>query len=62
MPAPPSDLLKMCPWWNDEAKAIADKIRGNMKQRTLWRVEDDLETQLRRGILGWITGKHADEK
>jgi hypothetical protein len=39
--APPSDRLKMRPWWDDDAKRLVDGIRGAMKQRTLWRVQDD---------------------
>jgi hypothetical protein len=61
-PVAPSDSLKMCPWWSDEASAVADKIRGNMKQRTLWLVEDDLATQLRRGILNWVAGRASEAK
>jgi len=61
MPVTPSDLLKMCPWGNDEAAKIADEIRGNMKQRTLWRVEDDLATRLRRGILTWVAGRDTGQ-
>jgi hypothetical protein len=59
-PVAPSDLLKMCPWWNDEASRLADRIRGKMKQRTLWLVQDDLATQLRQGILGWVGHKAND--
>lgn len=61
-PVAPSDSLKMCPWWDDEASSIADKIRGNMKQRTLWLVEDDLSTQLRHGILTWVAGRRGVQK
>lgn len=61
-PVAPSDSLKMCPWWDKEAEAIADKIRGNMKQRTLWLVDNDLATQLRRGILNWVTGRTQGRK
>jgi hypothetical protein len=61
-PVAPSDALKMCPWWNKEAAALANKIRGEMKQRTLWVVPDELTTQLRRGIMGWVAGKAPSDK
>src|SRR5262249_50371889 len=35
-PVAPSDHLKMDPWWDHEAKALADEIRGKVKRRTLW--------------------------
>lgn len=60
-PVPPSDTLKMCPWWNEEAAALADKIRGKMKQLTLWLIRDDLATQLRRGILTWVAGRAGSQ-
>src|SRR5687768_6437765 len=45
-PTSPSDFLKMCPWWNEEAQEIADAIRGKMKQRTLWLVPPKLATRV----------------
>src|SRR5262245_19459938 len=56
-PVAPSDVLKMCPWWDDKAAALADKVRGDMKQRTLWRVPGELVGQLRSGIMGWVARK-----
>lgn len=56
-PVAPSDSLKMCPWGDAQALALANEIRGKMKQRTLWLVDDDMALQLRRGILNWIAGK-----
>ena len=38
IPATPTDHLKMDPWWNDEAKRVADDIHGPMKQATLFEV------------------------
>ena len=52
--AAPSDHLKMVPWWDDDAKDLSDRIRGKMKQRTLWLVADDLAAELRLGITSWI--------
>lgn len=54
--AAPSDYLKMNPWWDDEARAVAEEIRGRMKQRTLWLVSDDLVGRLRRGLQSWVFG------
>jgi hypothetical protein len=53
-PTAPSDFLKMVPWWNEEARKIADEIRGKMKQRTLWLVSPDLARAVRRGIADWL--------
>jgi len=50
----PSDYLKMHPWWDDEAHALADAIRGRMKRRTLWKVSDNLVDRLRRGMKSWV--------
>jgi hypothetical protein len=50
----PSDHLKMHPWWDKNAQQLADKIRGKMKQRTLWLVPDELINELRNGITSWI--------
>ncbi len=50
----PSDHLKMHPWWDEQAREIADKIRGRMKQQTIWRVSDDHEDRLREGITSWV--------
>ncbi|MEP7074342.1 MAG: hypothetical protein ABI878_00920 [Acidobacteriota bacterium] len=53
----PSDHLKMHPWWDKAALVLADKIRGKMKQRTLWLISEDLVSDLREGITSWI-GEH----
>lgn len=37
-PVSPSDRLKMRPWWDEKAAELADRIRGRVKQGTLWRV------------------------
>ena len=55
-PAAPSDQLKMRPWWNETASTLANEIRGRMKQRTLWLVEEELVPQLRDGIAQWMSG------
>ena len=52
-PVRPSDLLKMRPWWEPQAHDLADRIRGGMKQRTLWQVSDELARELRDGITRW---------
>jgi len=58
-PTSPSDRLKMDPWWNEEAKALAEDIRGPMKQRTLWMIQEDLVPRLRQGIRAWLASKGA---
>jgi len=52
--ASPTDHLKMHPWWDNNAQKIADKIRGKMKQRTLWLISEDLVGPLREGIASRI--------
>jgi hypothetical protein len=47
-PVSPTDRLKLCFWWDEDAKRIADGIRGRMKQGTMWLVEDELALDLRR--------------
>lgn len=56
-PTSPSDRLKMDPWWNDEAKELAEEIRGPMKQRTLWMIQEELVPRLRQGIRAWLASK-----
>ena len=46
----PSDHLKMHPWWDEDARTLADRIRGKVKQGTLWRVDDEYLPALREGI------------
>ncbi|MCC6579241.1 MAG: hypothetical protein IT440_02280 [Phycisphaeraceae bacterium] len=61
-PTAPSDTLKMYPWWDNEAEKIANKIRGNMPQRTLWLIDEETVPQLRHGIATWLacsSDKHA---
>lgn len=53
-PVSPSDFLKMCPWWDEEAKALADDIRGKFKQITLWRVDHKDWMRLSNGIRFWL--------
>jgi hypothetical protein len=53
-PAAPSDFLKMYPWGDAEALRLANKIRGNFKQGTMWRVSDDDVASPRAGIRGWL--------
>ena len=54
-PVAPSDNLKMHPWWNDGARALADKIRGRMKQKTMWLIPEELIQPLRLGITSWLS-------
>lgn len=58
-PVCPSDLLKMCPWWDEHASDLVDKIRGKVKQGTMWRVPEELVAELRRGILTWCGSAQA---
>lgn len=53
-PMPPTDYLKMNPWWGDEAGAVATEIRGKMKQATLFLIPDERLFTIRRGITNWL--------
>lgn len=53
-PVAPSDCLKMRPWWNETGAALADEIRGTVKQGTLWRVSQPLSEKLRSGLAAWM--------
>lgn len=55
-PAAPTNYLKMTPWWDEEAEALADRIRGRMKQATLWRIDDGARDEVRAGIRRWLGG------
>lgn len=39
--ASPTDELKMQPWWDEQAKILADRIRKPVKIGTLWLASDD---------------------
>jgi len=56
-PVAPSDHLKMHPWWDKKAKALAKQIRGNMTQATLWPVQENLRDSLRQGITRCVFGQ-----
>jgi len=58
-PVAPSDHLKMDPWWDKEAQALADGIRGGMKQGTLWHVPEKLVVKLREGVARWMSSRRS---
>lgn len=58
-PVAPSDYLKMDPWWDNNVSAIANRIRGNVKQGTLWPIAITDAKQLRAGISSWLGGRLA---
>lgn len=53
-PAAPSDHLKMHPWWDKRAAALADRVRGKVKQGTLWLFQEGAVAELRVGIATWL--------
>jgi hypothetical protein len=61
-PVAPSDWLKMDPWWDEVASGLADRIRGAVKQGTLWRVPEDLVPELRRGIAEWLQARQGGHR
>jgi hypothetical protein len=58
-PVTPSDHLKMHPWWDADAKALVDKIRGKVKQGTLWQISEELAAQVTAGMTAWFAGRTA---
>lgn len=56
-PVAPSNHLKMHPWWDEQARQIADEVRGKFKQGTLWKVPSDLWERVQRGITAWVGGQ-----
>lgn len=58
IPAAPTDHLKMDPWWNEKTvKPLVDRIRGSVKQGTLFVVAEDATHQIREGIRLWLAGR-----
>jgi hypothetical protein len=55
-PVPPSDQLKMRPWWDETAKQLVDQVRGKVARGTLWPVPDELAAALGKGISQWVNG------
>lgn len=53
-PAAPTNYLKMTPWWNKEAERLTDRIRGSVKQGTLWYVNTEDIKKLRAGVRRWL--------
>ena len=51
----------MDPWCDREAKALADEIRGRVKQGTMWKVPDHLVPRLRSGLVTWAAGVTTEE-
>jgi hypothetical protein len=49
---PPSDYLKVDPLWNDVVEQVVERVRGTVKQGTMWRVPRNdfsvLRDQIRR--------------
>jgi len=56
MPVAPTNRLKMDPWWDEEARKLANEIRGGMKQATLFKMSQQHAVRLRRGLRKWLAG------
>ena len=61
-PVHPSDHLKMHPWWDATAKAIADQVRGGAQPGSLWRVPNTLVADISNGIRTWIGGSAGNSE
>lgn len=56
IPVAPTNRLKMDPWWDEkETKQIADRIRGTMKQATLFPISLQDAKRIRGGIRRWLS-------
>jgi len=58
---PPTDQLKLDPWWDDQSRALADQIRGRVKQGTLWPIPEDVFKLVAKGMRSWAAGGTATE-
>lgn len=56
VPAAPTNYLKMTPWWDKKAEQLTDRIRGSVKQGTLWFISSDDTKALRAGVRRWLAG------
>lgn len=56
VPAAPTNYLKMTPWWDKEAEKLTDRIRGTVKQGSLWHVSGADTKALCAGIRCWLAG------
>jgi hypothetical protein len=55
-PVAPSDQLKMRPWWSEEARRVADAVRGPVPRGTLWPVSDQWAAAIGAGLANWVHG------
>lgn len=53
MPLPPTNKLKLRPWWNERVNEIADSVRRQSLRGTMYELPAALETDLRRGLFAW---------
>src|SRR4051794_26438942 len=58
-PVAPSDQLKMRPWGNEEARKVADAVRGPVPRGTLWLVGEASAAMIGAGIARWVHGVTA---
>lgn len=57
-PKPPTNRLKMDPWWDDKkTKALAGKIRGRMTQATLFPIETTELKTIRAALRRHLDGR-----
>lgn len=61
VPCDPTNTLMMIPWGTPEAHALADKIRGAMKQGTMFRIDDEYRSAVRFGIRTWVNGSGSSQ-
>ncbi len=50
IPCAPTNWLKMDPWWDDNAVDIVDRVRGKMKQATLFKIDSIDVNRIRQGL------------
>lgn len=50
---PPTNTLKLHPWWDERVKEIVDLVRAQSPRGTMYSVPSVLDSDLRRGMFLW---------
>jgi hypothetical protein len=61
IPSPPTNHLKMDPWWDEDVKKVAAKIRGGSPQGTLFPVDKSHIPTIRNGIRKWFSSHKSSD-
>jgi len=53
---PPTNALKLRPWWDERAREIAELVRAQSPRGTMYALPAVIDSDLRRGLFAW-TGR-----